>query len=163
VEDAQVAFAALLAQTVEVRGPRADAAMTIHKRVATYGLAAEGIADDVRFIGNEIALVQLATPVRLPRRWLGTGTFPHLRLNSLDELLPMLRRLDQTLTYFGFTVDEMVSFAQRASGRTRHRSHRADGACARILHGLGRPRPPAGVHPPCYPELMPIRTQGARS
>jgi hypothetical protein len=31
--------------------------------------------------------------------------------------LPMLRRQDQTLTYFGFTADEMVSFAQRAGGR----------------------------------------------
>ncbi|QIE24957.1 acyl-CoA reductase [Caballeronia sp. SBC2] len=117
VADAQVAFAALLTQTVEVRGPRADAAMAIQKHVATYGLAAEGIADDVRFIGNEIALVQLATPVRLPRRWLGTGTFPHLRLDSLDELLPLLRRQDQTLTYFGFTADEMMSFARQLGGR----------------------------------------------
>jgi hypothetical protein len=117
VTDAQVAFTALLTQTVAVRGPRADAAMAIQKQVATYGLAVEGIADDVRFIGNEIALVRLAPPVRLPRRWLGTGTFPHLRLDSLDELIPMLRRQDQTLTYFGFTADEMVSFAQRAGGR----------------------------------------------
>jgi hypothetical protein len=117
VADAQVAFTALLTQTVEVRGPRADEAMAIQKQVATYGLVAEGIADDVRFIGNEIAPVRLATPVCLPRRRLGTGTFPHLRLDSLDERLPMLRRQDQTLTYFGFTADEMVSFAQRAGGR----------------------------------------------
>jgi Acyl-CoA reductase (LuxC) len=115
--DAQVAFTALLVQTVDARGPRADASMAIQKHVSTYGLAAEGIADDVRFIGNEIAFVRLATPVHLPRRWLGTGTFPHLRLDSLDELIPLLLRQDQTLTYFGFTADEMVSFAQRASGR----------------------------------------------
>ena len=117
VAAAQVAFAELLVQTVGVRGPRNDAAMAIQKHVATYGLAAEGIADDVRFIGNEIAFVRLVTPVRLPRRWLGTGTFPHLRLDSLDELIPLLQRQDQTLTHFGFTVEEMVSFAQRAGGR----------------------------------------------
>ncbi|CAN7456581.1 acyl-CoA reductase [Caballeronia sp. LjRoot31] len=117
VADAQVVFTALLTRTVEARGPRADAAMAIQKQVATYGLAAEGIADDVRFIGNEIAMVRLATPVRLPRRWLGTGTFPYLRLDALDALLPLLLRQDQTLTYFGFTADEMVSFAQRAGGR----------------------------------------------
>ncbi|SAL13089.1 hypothetical protein AWB69_00450 [Caballeronia udeis] len=91
--------------------------MAIQKHVAAYGLAAEGVADNVRFIGNEIAFVRLATPVRLPRRWLGTGTFPHLRLESLDELIPLLQRQDQTLTYFGFTVDEMVSFARKASRR----------------------------------------------
>jgi hypothetical protein len=117
VAKAQVAFAALPAQTVEARGPRADAAMTIQKHVATYGLAAKGIADDVRFIGNEIGFVRVATPVHLPRRWLGTGTFPQPRLDSLDELIPLLLRQYQTLTYFGFTADEMVSFAQRASGR----------------------------------------------
>ncbi len=117
VEDAQASFIELLMQTVQARGPRADASMAIQKHVATYGLAAEGIAGEVRFIGNEIALVQLATPVRLPRRWLGTGTFPQLRLESLDEIAPLLQRQDQTLTYFGFTADEMMSFAERLEGR----------------------------------------------
>jgi hypothetical protein len=117
VADAQASFAASLAQTVDARGPRADAAMAIQKHVATYGLAAEGTANAVRFVGNEIALVQLAPPVHLPRRWLGTGTFAQLRLNSLDELAPLLQRQDQTLTYFGFTADEMVSLAQRLRGR----------------------------------------------
>lgn len=117
VAASRASFLTLLTQTVEARGPRADAAMAIQKHVATYGLAAEGIADDVRFVGNEIASVQLAMPVRLPRRWLGTGTFPHLRLDSLNELMPLLERQDQTLTYFGFTADEMASFAQRLGGR----------------------------------------------
>jgi hypothetical protein len=116
VADAQAAFLTLLIETVEARGPRTDAAMAIQKHVATYGLAAEGIADAVRFAGNEIALVQLAEPVRLPRRWLGTGTFPQVRLDSLDELAPLLQRQDQTLTYFGFTADEMMSLAERLGG-----------------------------------------------
>jgi hypothetical protein len=114
---AQQAFFDLLKQVVEIRGPRADAAMAIEKRVATYGLAAEGIADQVRFIDNEIALIQLADPVRLPRRWLGTGTFPQYRVASLNELVPLLQRQDQTLTYFGFTASEMASFARLLAGR----------------------------------------------
>lgn len=116
-EDAQHAFVTLLAQTVEERGPSADAAMAIQKHVSAYGLAAEGIARDVRFMGNEIALVQLATPVCLPRRWLGTGTFPHCRFDSLDELIPLLHRQDQTLAYFGFTAEEMKAFARLVGGR----------------------------------------------
>jgi hypothetical protein len=116
VADAQAAFLTLLIETVEARGPRTDAAMAIQKHVATYGLAAEGIADAVRFAGNEIALVQLAEPVRLPRRWLGTGTFAQVRLDSLDELAPLLQRQDQTLAYFGFTADEMMSLAERLGG-----------------------------------------------
>jgi hypothetical protein len=116
VKAAQQRFFESLKQVVEVRGPRADAAMAIEKRVATYGLAAEGIAEQVRFIDNEIALVQLAKPVRLPRRWLGTGTFPQYRVASLDELAPLLQRQDQTLSYFGFTVAEMTSFAHALGG-----------------------------------------------
>ena len=68
-------------------------------------------------IGNEIAFVRLVTPVRLPRRWLGTGTIPYLRLDSLDELIPLLQRQDQTLAYFGFTADEIMLFASRVGGR----------------------------------------------
>jgi hypothetical protein len=117
VSAAQQAFFDLLSQVVELRGPRADAAMAIEKHVAAYGLAAEGIADDVRFIDNEIALVQLAEPVRLPRRWLGTGTFPQYRVASLNELALLLRRQDQTLIYFGFTASEMQSFAHEVAGR----------------------------------------------
>ncbi|RKF49719.1 acyl-CoA reductase [Paraburkholderia fungorum] len=117
VEDAQAVFTTLLRQIVDARGPRIDAAMAIQKHAATYGLAAEGVADAVRFIGNEISTVQLTTPVRLPRRWLGTGTFAQLRVDSLDELTPLLLRQDQTLTYFGFSADDMLSFAQRLGGR----------------------------------------------
>jgi hypothetical protein len=117
VVNAQASFLTLLTEIVEDRGPRMDAAMAIQKHVATYGLAAEGIADAVRFAGNEVALVQLAAPVRLPRRWLGTGTFAQVRLASLDELAPLLQRQDQTLTHFGFTPDEMLCVAQRLGGR----------------------------------------------
>ncbi|WP_211616889.1 acyl-CoA reductase [Paraburkholderia haematera] len=117
VDDARASFMTLLKQIVDARGPRADAAMAIQKHVATYRLAAEGVADTVCFMGNEIAAVQLTSPVRLPRRWLGTGTFPQLRLDSLDELTPLLLRQDQTLTYFGFSIDEMLAFAQRLDGR----------------------------------------------
>jgi hypothetical protein len=117
VSVAQRAFFNLLNQVVELRGPRVDAPMAIEKHVAAYGLAAEGIADDVRFIDNEIALIQLAEPVHLPRRWLGTGTFPQYRVASLNDVAPLLQRQDQTLTYFGFTASEMKSFAHEVAGR----------------------------------------------
>ena len=117
VADAQASFLTLLTEIVETRGPRIDAAMAIQKHVATYGLAAEGIVDAVRFAGNEIAMLQLAAPVRLPRRWLGTGTFAQVRLASLAELVPLLQRQDQTLSYFGFTPAEMLCFAQHLGGR----------------------------------------------
>jgi hypothetical protein len=117
VADAQAIFVGLLASTVEARGPQPDAAMSIQKHVATYGLAVEGAADGVRFVGNAIALVNLCAPVCPPRRWLGTGTFAQWRLDSLDEIVPLLQRQDQTLAYFGFTTDEIAALAERLGGR----------------------------------------------
>ncbi|KQR73925.1 gamma-glutamyl phosphate reductase [Burkholderia sp. Leaf177] len=117
VSVAQQAFFDLLRQVVEIRGPRVDAAMAIEKHVAVYGLAAEGIAREVRFIENEIAVVQLAEPVHLPRRWLGAGTFPQYRVASLNDIAPLLQRQDQTLSYFGFTPAEMMLFGREVAGR----------------------------------------------
>jgi hypothetical protein len=85
--------------------------------VSTYGLAAEGVANAVRFRGNEIATLELAAPELIPRRWLGVGTFPQAQVESLTELVSVVERRDQTVSHFGFGADELVSFAEQLAGR----------------------------------------------
>ncbi|MBB5190949.1 hypothetical protein HNQ50_001672 [Silvimonas terrae] len=114
---AQAHFTDLLRHTVSARGPQADAAMVIQKQVATYGLAVENIAREITVVCNEITTVQLAAPPRLPRRWLGTGVFVHWRLDRLQDLLPLLKRQDQTLTWFGFEYAELDAFARQLAGK----------------------------------------------
>ncbi|NUW30388.1 gamma-glutamyl phosphate reductase [Nonomuraea sp. SMC257] len=110
-------FAACLAEAVARRGWTVDTAMAVEKRVAAYGLAADGVADAVEFRGNVLAQVILTTPGVAPRRWLGTGTFAHARLSSLDELADVVRRKDQTLTHFGFAREELAGLARALGGR----------------------------------------------
>jgi len=114
---ARADFTEHLSQAVSERGWAVDAAMAVEKRVATYGLAADGTAGAIDFRGNALANVTLSTAVAAPRRWLGTGTFAHARLDSLAELIPLVGRRDQTMTHFGFERAELMELAHALAGR----------------------------------------------
>jgi hypothetical protein len=114
---AQDEFAGLLAEVVERKGWTVDAAMAVEKHVSTYGIAADGDATSIRFTGNSVAVVDLARPDAVPRRWLGAGTFPQAVLGSLGELAGIVKPKDQTLSYFGFSQDEMRELALAIGGR----------------------------------------------
>ncbi|MDF5751410.1 acyl-CoA reductase [Spongiactinospora sp. TRM90649] len=99
---------------------RVDAAMAVRKRVAAYGLAADGVAGRLSFPGNEVTVLELpepADPAALPRRWLGAGVFAHTGLGSLDGLLPLVDRKDQTMTHYGFERAELRELAEALAGR----------------------------------------------
>jgi Acyl-CoA reductase (LuxC) len=114
---AQGELFALLADVVAAKPTEVGPAMAIEKRVSTYGLAAEGAATGVRFAGNAIATLDLTAPGLIPRRWLGVGTFPQARLESLTDLVDVVERRDQTVSHFGFPADELVAFAEHLAGR----------------------------------------------
>ncbi len=117
VRRAQGELFALLGDVVATKPTEVGPAMAIEKRVSTYGLAAEGAATEVRFAGNAIATLDLTAPELVPRRWLGVGTFPQARLESLADLAEIVERRDQTVSHFGFTGDELVTFAEHVGGR----------------------------------------------
>ncbi|MFI7618511.1 acyl-CoA reductase [Nonomuraea terrae] len=116
-EAARADFTDHVARVVTVRGWGVDAAMAVEKRVSTYGLAADGLAESVEFRGNALASVRLSAAAAAPRRWLGAGTFAHARLASLAELAPLVERRDQTMTHFGFGRDELEELARGLAGR----------------------------------------------
>jgi Acyl-CoA reductase (LuxC) len=110
-------FVGLLAEAVRAKGWDVDAAMAVEKRVGAYGVAADGDATALGFVGNEIATLELTTPAVAPRRWLGAGTLPFATVAALTDLVPMIRRKDQTFSQFGFARAELVEFAQALGGR----------------------------------------------
>lgn len=114
---ARAEFAALLADVAADRGTSVEPAMAVRKRVAAYGLAADGLVDSVRFTGNAVAVLDLVDPATVPRRWLGAGTFPQATLGSLAELAELVERRDQTLSCFGFERAELVDLATMLAGR----------------------------------------------
>ncbi|MFG1698123.1 acyl-CoA reductase [Nonomuraea sp. NPDC049309] len=116
-EAARADFTGHVSRVVTVRGWGVDAAMAVEKRVSTYGLAADGLADSVEFHGNALACVRLSAAAAAPRRWLGAGTFAHARLESLAELVALVERRDQTMTHFGFGKGELEELARGLAGR----------------------------------------------
>ncbi|MGI5245972.1 acyl-CoA reductase [Dactylosporangium sp. CA-139066] len=114
---ARTEFTGLLADEVSRRGWAVDPAMAMEKYVATYGLAAAGAATRVTFAGNALAEVELAGIGALQRGWLGSGTVCHVTVGSLAELAPAIRRKDQTLSHFGFTLAELDDFVTALAGR----------------------------------------------
>ncbi len=116
-EEVRAEFVALLDDVLRERGWDVDAAMAVEKRVGAYGLAADGGVRRMVFHRNALATLELAEIAATPRHWLGAGTFPFVTVSDLMELVPFVRRRDQTLTHFGFGRDELTALAKSLRGR----------------------------------------------
>ncbi|GAA3861301.1 acyl-CoA reductase [Saccharothrix violaceirubra] len=110
-------FTTLLASVTAAKNFVVEPAMAVQKRVSAYGVAAEGHATEIRFTGNAVATLELASPDDVPREWLGVGTFPQATLDSLADLGRIVGRKDQTLSAFGFDRAELVEFVRSLGGR----------------------------------------------
>ncbi|MBB5958855.1 hypothetical protein FHS29_005464 [Saccharothrix tamanrassetensis] len=116
-EQGREEFLALLGEVLADKGHVVEPAMAVQKRVSAYGVAADGHARSIRFDGNAVATLELTSAGDVPREWLGAGTFPLATLPSLDALVPMVRRKDQTLSVFGFGQGELERLAHDLAGR----------------------------------------------
>ncbi|MTD56332.1 acyl-CoA reductase [Amycolatopsis pithecellobii] len=109
--DPSAEFRALLVSVAREKGHVTDSAMAVQKRVSTYGAAADGRVEKIVF--DSAAVTSLESP-DIVRDWLGVGVFTHSRVSSLAELVPKVRRKDQTVTHFGFGYEELAEFAASA-------------------------------------------------
>ncbi|HWD03087.1 MAG TPA: acyl-CoA reductase [Amycolatopsis sp.] len=110
-------FRTLLAQVLEAKRHVTEPAMAVQKRVSAYGAAVDGLVSAISFEGNSLATLELTDARVMPREWLGAGTFAHANVASLAELVPIVLRKDQTVSQFGFTREELVSFVTALGGR----------------------------------------------
>ncbi|GAB2828768.1 acyl-CoA reductase [Lentzea nigeriaca] len=110
-------FRRLLIDVVAQKELVVEPAMAVQKRVSAYGVAADGHATSIRFDGNAVATLELTSPGEVPREWLGVGTFPLATLPSLDALVSLVERKDQTLSVFGFSQQELEDLAHDLAGR----------------------------------------------
>ncbi|QWF80214.1 acyl-CoA reductase [Amycolatopsis sp. CA-230715] len=115
-------FRKLLAGVLAVKEHVTEPAMAVQKRVSAYGAAVDGLITKISFDGagadvNGVATLELADSAVMPREWLGAGTFAHGSVRTLDEIVPIVVRKDQTVSQFGFTREELVDFASKMAGR----------------------------------------------
>ena len=92
----------------------------IRKMVEAFASAGRGDADSLYWGDNLLTAAEVTSTDHAERR-VGGGYLEYRFIPDLDALDPVLREHHQTLTYFGFTQDEMFAFAGRRAdpGLTR--------------------------------------------
>lgn len=66
---------------------------------------------------REVTVLTLDSLKSYPREHSGGGLFFSARVDCLTDLVPVLERKDQTLTYFGFELNELREFAVSLAGK----------------------------------------------
>jgi hypothetical protein len=66
---------------------------------------------------REVTVLTLDSLKSYPREHSGGGLFFSGRIDRLLDLAPVLARKDQTLTYFGFELNELRTFALSLTGK----------------------------------------------
>ena len=64
-----------------------------------------------------VTVLTLDSLTSYPRDHSGGGLFFSARVDRLGDLAPVLSRKDQTLTYFGFDLNELKEFALSLTGK----------------------------------------------
>jgi hypothetical protein len=67
--------------------------------------------------GSELCVLSLSDLAGFDRSHPGAGLFFDARVDALSDLVPFVRRKDQTLTAHGFSTDELTAFARSLQGR----------------------------------------------
>jgi hypothetical protein len=94
---------------------------SIGKRALANDLLAEGIADQMRFISNELFVVNLVSPALGIERTHGGGFLAEWWVSDIAEIAAVISRKIQTLTYFGFSAETLRRFAVMIASRGGYR------------------------------------------
>jgi hypothetical protein len=89
----------------------------VQKLTTSYLLGTEEIVEQIG-IKPEFTRIQVTSLTSILREeHCGGGLFLELNINSVNELAQILNDKDQTLSYFGFEKDELISFIERLQNR----------------------------------------------
>lgn len=111
------AFLNLLSQDLYERAITVDTATAIGKVAAAYGAAVDLDGVSIETKSNELTVIDVARFPNLAGDFCGGGFFAFSRGDSLLDLIPSLTRQAQTLSYFGFSRDELNELVGKLNGR----------------------------------------------
>lgn len=99
-----------------------EAGAAVEKLTDVYDCLLQVPVSKLHYSTNELAVLDLAVaaPDRqssLPEKHASRGSFYTSSISTFDELIPVLTRKVQTLTYFGFERDDLKEFAKTINGR----------------------------------------------
>ena len=116
VADAQSRFRVLLRQRVAAEGYVSPTGAVMNKLVRSAAMAIDGSAISVDWESPEVTLVDQPAAMPFDRDIPGAGMFAFRSISSLADIVPHVRRQDQTLTYYGFERDELEQMVEELNG-----------------------------------------------
>lgn len=108
---------ALRRTIVDERHPATSPSATLAKLVHASDMAARGSVSSITWDDNDLTSVTLTALDQLMRDSPGGGLFYEMTVASLDELVPFVKRKDQTVTSFGIAPDVLNAFIDRTGSR----------------------------------------------
>ena len=95
---------------VRHRGLSYDASMRMERLVRTYARAVDGAVASIDRMENNLSSLRLERAAPVNREWLGSGSLVWSHLSSLTDVAALVTSRDQTMSHFGFGVDELREF-----------------------------------------------------
>jgi hypothetical protein len=114
---ARASFFYLLACEVERHGYTTAASVPSSKLLFASKLILDEVVDSYEIYGNELTVLRLSNLSKLDRNHCGGGLLLSVDVPDILALAQVVKRRDQTLTYFGFDRQEMEAFAQALNGK----------------------------------------------
>lgn len=106
-----------LVEVLDARGWQPDASQVSATTAFAWACALDLPVQEIQHLHPGLWLIGLGPVEQLPRSHPGGGLLFQLRLNRLQELLPLVQRKDQTMTCFGFDSDELRGLAAGLGSR----------------------------------------------
>jgi hypothetical protein len=115
VESAAQGFWAQLDSTITAKSYESEVGVAIAKFSWATKRAAQGDVTGFKRVSNALMVINPSETADLHNDVQGGGMLAHLRINTLADIVPRVRRKDQTMTHFGFERGELEAFARAVS------------------------------------------------
>ncbi len=89
----------------------------LQKETNIYNQAVNLPFKKIQRFSNELAIIELDAFDPKCRLYNGWGLLYHAGISALSDLAPYVSSKDQTLTYYGWTYDELAQFAEQINGQ----------------------------------------------
>lgn len=109
-------FYTRLGKVVTARHFQVETGVAIGKFAYGNDLLAEGISDKLKVYSNEFSVCRVTSPKEALLRTQGGGFLGEWHVQDILEIPPIVSRVVQTITHFGFSLDEVSLLSAEIAG-----------------------------------------------
>lgn len=116
-EQASQIFYKKLQEIIKKKEYHIDTATAINKFTFSYRTTLDHNVCDYDALSNELTVLPLEKFSEVRGDFCGAGLFFQIYCDDLKDIVPYIERRDQTLSYYGFSQDQLLELATNLNGR----------------------------------------------